>query len=228
MSAHVVVTLDTTAPDLTVDASQDVGDPTLLTFTLASDADVSQVRVWGGIDPIDPINSDYGETQGAATWIDYAEELVVRAAAGGAPIYVQVRDDVWNESESVLASGTVVVPPTEPPTTRPGVPHGPARRRVVARREVHTAPSRVRIRTATTVSATSRRVRTRTRLGTSSRTRHVATMSHRRDIHVHAATAVRRSNLRSQTAFEVASETAIHRRPEGPNTEATLLDLDII
>lgn len=226
MSAFVTVTLDTTAPDLSAEAVQDSGEPTLITVTLTADADAAEVRLWGGIDPTDLLNADYGETQGAAPWIEYTEELIVRAAVGGAPIYVQVRDDVYNESASVLAFGTVV-PPETTPTTPGGFPRArPARR--VARRAIHAGPSRVRVESRTTVRESARRVRTQSHLGARSRSRYVARMRHRCDIRIQTATAVHASRKARSGSLGLSSETAIRRRPEGPKTEATLIDLDII
>lgn len=230
MASHVLVTLDTTAPDLAVDATQDVGEPTLLTLALTADFDAAEVKVWGGIDPIDPLNGDYGESEGAATWIAYSASLQVRAAVGGAPIYVRVRDDVYNESAAILAFGTVP-PPTPEEPSRGGMPgQRPARRG--ARRRVQSGPSRVRVqsRTAVRTSAAPGRVRTRSRLGLRSRSRDAATMSHRCLVAIHSRTTVAAYRRRpsSPSSAEVATETAIHRRPEGPNTEAALLDLDIL
>lgn len=226
MASHVVVVLDTTAPDLAVDTVQDSGEPTLLTLTLTADADATEVKLWGGIDITDPLNSDYAEAEQDATWIEFTSELQARAAVAGSPIYARVRDDVLNESEAVLAFGTVPPPTPQERPTRGGFPTRPTRR-TVARRRVESGPSRIRVSSRTVVSTTGRRLRSRSHLRVRSRSRHVATMSRRGDIHVESATAVRSSRL-ARTGFELASETAIRRRPEGPRTEAALLDLDII
>jgi hypothetical protein len=76
-------------------------EPNTIIVKLASDEDVVDVKLWGAIDVTDPANANYAEDQGSAEWFSFASELIVKVAPGeGQKVFrVQVRDDVWNESE---------------------------------------------------------------------------------------------------------------------------------
>lgn len=230
MASHVVVALDTTAPDLAVETEQDSGQPTLLTVALTADPDTIEVKLWGGIDITDPLNGDYAETEGDAPWIEFASPLQVRAAVGGSPIYARVRDDVHNESAQALVFGAVT-PPEQVPPQQGGLP---TPRRAAPRPSTRTVrtTTRVRVDSRTSVHKTSTRShRSGSRLRVRSRTRvvhpePVRTRSSR--VRLNVTTAVG-STLRSRSRVALVSTTRrVGVRAEGPDAEAALSELEIL
>lgn len=124
MASHFLLELDTTAPALRVRVSQGV-EESLAVFDLTTDVDVADVKLWGSIDPGDPGNANYAETFGDADWFVFDRQLIVRIAPGGGRkiFSLQVRDDVWNESQRVTVEFGVVEPPVVPPAPpTPGWP----------------------------------------------------------------------------------------------------------
>lgn len=217
MAAHVVVVLDTTAP--TIDVAAEVGMASLVTLGLSTD-DATEVLIWGAIDPTDPGNAYFGETEGGATWIEYDDEIQLRAHPDGGYIFVRVRDEVWNESEPFRVTiGTPPEPPV-PPVTTP-VPYGPPSRSQVFRSRStvrvrslwrggdvapHEGRSRVRIQSKTAVARSLRRA---------------SVVQVRLDDR-------RRASQLTVTELGVRSASEVERRSEGPGTEAALLELDIL
>lgn len=229
MASHVVVALDTTAPLLGVGHAQAPGDLTLVTLNLTTD-DAAEVRVWGAIDPTDPANADYGETQGAAPWIPFDASLVVRVVTNGGTLYVQARDDVHNEGAavaSVIDTGGVTPPEPQPePPRRGGLPQD--RRQKVARRKV-TTRSTLRVRSSSRISVhgTERREGEGPSLRPISAT---AVRGSRRSLAASRAPSVtaatRRRAMRSGVAaLNPVASAVTHKRPEGPRAEE---DLDIL
>jgi hypothetical protein len=201
MSAHVTVALDTTAPDLDIeinggDATTDLETVTLAVTAIDSEySDDLEVRIWGAINPLDPANADYGETEGDAPWVPWDSSFLVALAPGGGAkgLTVKVRDAVWNEAQrsaSIILTGEPITPPAPPPKSPPFPPAptpGMERRMVTAR-------SNVRVRTRVSRSG-SRSVQARTPIRVRTRplgqTRRVASRSA-----VHARTRVASSSFR--------------------------------
>ena len=165
MSANVVITLDTTGPEL--DAQINGGDPSTanetVTLTLAAEdaggGDI-EVKIWGSINPLDPLNADYAEAEGDALWHPFDDSWLVVLSAGDGPkvLNVKVRDEVLNETQ---ANPSIVlgayVPPEPVATPPPGYPSPKPQRPGRTRKEAHS-----RIRARTTVSRTESRTITQT------------------------------------------------------------------
>jgi hypothetical protein len=127
-------------------------EPNTIIVKLASDEDVVDVKLWGAIDVTDPANANYAEDQGSAEWFSFASELIVKVAPGeGQKVFrVQVRDDVWNESE--VATIKFGVAPEEEVEVAPRTPGWPVpapskRSRKSSRRIEYTSRVGVQIRT---------------------------------------------------------------------------------
>lgn len=223
MPAHVELVLDTTAPVLTGSLVEDGSGGA--TLTLAS-TEEHEVKVWGEIDVTWPGNADYGETEAEAEWIPFAASLELRLDPGGAKrIYVRARDDVHNASDVLQVSGEPAPPPPIPPR-QVGF------REPVPSQVVHVVafpPSKLEL------SSGSTRVETRAPSSPPSYLRFDEMAM------VRAWPDATRSKMRVE---EFASTTAqvvvggswssyeehavVHKRSEGPNTEAALAELDII
>lgn len=104
-------------------------EPNTIIVKLSSDEDVADVKLWGAIDVTDPANANYAEDQGSAEWFSFASELIVKVAPGdGQKVFrVQVRDDVWNESE--IATIKFGVAPEEELEAKPRTPGWPGGRK---------------------------------------------------------------------------------------------------
>lgn len=160
MSATFTIQVDTTAPAVSteINAGDPSTDDTLVALATTSDADAYEMKVWGSIDPTDPItNGNYGETEGAAPWFSYDPSLMVRLApgVGEKTLYVKVRDDVDNTSEAVSDSIQLgEAPVLEPEPVPVGLRQPPQR-----------LPKKPRTQRRTIVTRTQVRPRTGYRLG---------------------------------------------------------------
>lgn len=133
MPSTFLVTLDRTAPPLSIEVEQGP-EPSLFIVKLTTGPDATEYRLWGTIDPTDPItNADFAENEGDAEWHPLDTELLVRVAPGDViRLEVQTRDDVWNESETAVFK---VGQEAEPePTRTPGWPQPPKRTKQKPRR----------------------------------------------------------------------------------------------
>lgn len=217
MAAHVVVVLDTTAP--TLDVESELGESSLLTLSLATD-DATEVRIWGAIDPTDPGNAFFGESEDAATWINFAEEIQLRVHPDGGYIFVRARDEVWNETQALRI--TVGTPPVPPVTPAPPVPVGPP---VVRESRTVSSRSTVRLRSRTRVRE-DRPGHSRVNLESRTYVARSAAVTSRVQVRLDAE---HRSTSRvGRTPVRLGSVTEIEKRSEGPGTEAALLELDIL
>lgn len=100
MASYVNLTLDTTAPKgvkMLINGNENKTASTAVTLTIScSDEDKTdyQMKIWGisGV-----------ETESSAKWEDYCEEKNVTLPTGDGvkTVYIKIRDDVWNESETV-------------------------------------------------------------------------------------------------------------------------------
>lgn len=229
MASHVVVALDTTAPGLSVDWTQDPGDETLLSFTPTTN-ESAEIRVWGAIDASDPLNADYGETQGAAPWIAYSPGMPLRAAPAGGWVYVQARDEVWNESAPVGYQVQIGVVPPEPPVRpRPSPPSAtPGGHRLIrSRSRLRPGATCTITRTAVPRHTRSRRVRHGTpRIVSMTTVRgHIRGGGDGLGLGVSARIRSHSASASSAALWLRPGETAIRKRPEGPKAEE---DLDIL
>jgi hypothetical protein len=192
VSSWVEVVLDTIPPSLTVGGSQAAGNPSLLNLQLESD-DAVELRIWGEIDPTDPLNSRYAETEEAAEWFDFEEAPQVRLAPGTSTVYVQVRDDVWNELPAQALTLTV----SDAPVVRPPRGAGPYRQRQPRRsRETHTVS------------------RSRSTLRLQSRDRSAGTHRTRSEVTAYSGFLTASHNARSRSTLFVSTqqEIAAHAR----------------
>lgn len=218
MSAWVTITLDTTAPSLTGNLTEGgAGEGTL---TLTSN-DAAEVKVWGDIDVTWPGNASFGETEAEAEWIEFAEIIAVRLS-GAKQLHVRVRDDVWNES-SVLTVGIGSLPPPPPPGPRPShtlpeaAPDAPDVRTVVT-------TSRLRITSTGRIIAAPK---TAVGLALTSGGRITARRASVGRLVV-GSTALLQVRSSGRVEVAITETAAVHRRHEGPQTEAVLLDLDLL
>lgn len=126
MTSSFKVTLDTTAPALSVKAKRDPGDSTLLFLELDFD-DAQELQVWGDIDILDVGNANYGE-DASAPWFTAESPLTVRLAPIATPtLHISARDDVWNVRTLVRSFPNTVEPPVEPAHSSGGLGAPPAR-----------------------------------------------------------------------------------------------------
>lgn len=156
MSSFFEVTLDTTAPPLALEAVQG-GSPGLLLVKLLSDADASEFRLWGDIQPGQPENEGFAENEGEAEWLPFDDEITVLALEQDVVnFHVQVRDEVWNAVTKTLEFSLTEAPPIQPtvPPIGQGSPERrrPARRVIESRSQITVSTStRVKVVTAATV-----------------------------------------------------------------------------
>lgn len=98
-----------------------------VTLELAFDEDAIEVKIWGDINPLDPANEDYGETEEDAPWITVSPSFLVNVTTnpGQKRLSARVRDDVLNEevaTDTILFGEQTAVPVTQRPTLLPGKP----------------------------------------------------------------------------------------------------------
>lgn len=158
MPASFLVTLDrTTHIGLAINGGAGSTQLDTVTLELALDEDAVQVKIWGDINPLDPANSEYGETEADAPWITASPSFLVNltTSPGSKNLSARVKDDVDNEAVATasIILGEEVAPPT-PPTQRPkpvpGKPEPP--RPEPEMREVLASSSGVALTTSATVS----------------------------------------------------------------------------
>lgn len=94
-------------------------NPTV-TLELALDPDAAEVKIWGTINPLDPMNAGMGETEEGAEWMPATPDFLVALTTnlGLKELNVRVRDDVLNEAEahSEIRLVSEEPPPTPTPT----------------------------------------------------------------------------------------------------------------
>lgn len=124
MPDSFILTLDRqTQVGVAINGGSPQTDLDTVTLELALDDDAVQIKVWGDINPLDPANSEYGETEEDAPWITPSPSLLVNLTTnpGQKRLSARVRDDVDNEAvgSATILFGEEVVPPARPPSQRP-------------------------------------------------------------------------------------------------------------
>jgi hypothetical protein len=122
VTASFKLTLDTvTHLTAAINGAKGTTENPTVTLELGLDPDAELVKVWGDINPLDPANSGFGETEEGAEWLPAASDFLVNLTTnpGGKALHVKVRDDVGNEAQAeasiVLGDGTTPPTPTPPP-----------------------------------------------------------------------------------------------------------------
>lgn len=240
MAAHFNLTLDTTAPALEVEINggSPATEDTLVTLrVVATDALTTTpppaIRIWGDIDPTDPINENYGETEEDAPPYFYVGEngvpefFMVRLLPGDGlkRLTVRARDEVLNTSAAI--SDTITIGEVAAPAPAPGAPKQPParlRQEIVRKRTV----SRVGVRLSYTL-----RTATESRSGVQvlvppSLEVEAAIKAHL-DVGVETATQVAAYAVPTASrANAVFEEFAVQKRPEGPDAEDELVALGLL
>lgn len=122
MSASFRLALDTVARvAASINGGKESTERSVVSFEVDFEADTEAIKVWGDIDPDDPTNAAFGQTESAAPWIEPTAKMLVALEEGNGRrrLNVAVRDDVWNEGS---ATATIFVGEVTPPP----VPIAPA------------------------------------------------------------------------------------------------------
>lgn len=132
MPGSFLVTLDRqTQIGVAINGGSGTTTNTTVTLDLDLDADAVLVKIWGDINPLDPANANYGETEATAPWIEADESFLVHLTTnpGAKNLSARVRDDVDNEAvgtDSIVLEVEGVEPePGRPPRQRPKPLPGP-------------------------------------------------------------------------------------------------------
>jgi hypothetical protein len=163
VSASFRLTLDTvTHVEAAINGGKGATSKPTVTLELALDPDAALVKIWGAINPLDPMNAGMGTTEAAAEWLEATDDWLVALTTnpGAKELHVAVKDDVENEaraSASILLEGEgPPVPPVEPEPTHPAplpATGGPEVVPEVERREVVTSSAAGRIKSSSLVAA---------------------------------------------------------------------------
>ena len=102
MAASTQITLDLTAPDVTlsIDAGASVTSDLDVDLTITcADSDKSQMKIYGNVDDAFA-TGEYRAVEANAPWIAFAASKTVRLASGNGvkTVRIKVRDDVFNTS----------------------------------------------------------------------------------------------------------------------------------
>jgi hypothetical protein len=126
MPASFTLTLDTQAHvEAAINGGKSTTSQTIVTLELALDPDAALVKIWGDLNPLDPMNAGMGTTEAAAEWLEPSADWLVALTTnpGGKELHVAVRDDVDNEARAsaaiILEGEGPPVPPVEPEPTHP-------------------------------------------------------------------------------------------------------------
>lgn len=144
MTSSFKVVLDTTTHvGVEINGGNQNTKNTTVTLELTLDPDVELVKIWGSINPLDPANAGFGETEEGAVWLSPESSFLVNTTTNGGQktLHVRVRDDVGNEatdaaSINLQVEGEVPPPsPSPPPLPAGGLPEprpAPEHHRVVS------------------------------------------------------------------------------------------------
>lgn len=229
MSATFTIQIDTTAPAVStvINAGAPATDQSLVDLETTSDPDAYEMKVWGAIDPTDPINASYGETEEEADWIAFSVSVPVRLAPGGGAkrLYTKVRDDVNN----VSAVASDDIPYFADPSEAGGMPVAPQPLPPATPRKGKTVRTRtsIRPRVAYRQAAITRVAGPPAAYGTRSRQAATTVSTSRAALQ---SQTLRRANGRRLTAEiqALAAGGVVERVAEGPETEAELAALGIL
>lgn len=126
MTASFKLTIDTvTHVGATINGGKGFTEKPTVTLELALDADAALVKIWGDINPLDPMNAGMGTIEADAEWLEASADWLVALTTNPAlkELHVRVQDDVGNEATadaSITLSGEgPPVPPVEPEQTHP-------------------------------------------------------------------------------------------------------------
>lgn len=126
MTASFRLTLDTvTHVAAAINGGKGFTEKPTVTLELALDPDAALVKIWGDINPLDPMNAGMATTEAGAEWLEATADWLVALTTnpGLKELHVRVQDDVANEataSASITLSGEgPPVPPVEPEPTHP-------------------------------------------------------------------------------------------------------------
>lgn len=147
MTSSFVLTLDTvTHVTATINGGAESTQSSNVTLELGLDADALEMKVWGTIDPDDPMNAGLAQTEEEAPWIspEAVRLVALEAGEGMRRLQVRVRDDVLNEATATATIFIGVPSPPPAPSPRPAGPMPPAPLRR-ERRQIE-ARSRLRVR----------------------------------------------------------------------------------
>lgn len=126
MASSFKLTLDTvTHVEAAINGGKGFTEKPTVTLELALDPDVVLVKIWGDINPLDPMNAGMGTTEAGAEWLEATADWLVALTTNPAlkELHVRVQDDVGNEataSASITLSGEgPPIGPVEPEPTHP-------------------------------------------------------------------------------------------------------------
>lgn len=144
MPSSFKVTLDTTTQlGVEINGGNSTTKNTTVTLELALDPDAVLVKVWGSINPLDPANAGFGETEEGAEWLPAESVFLVNTTTNGGQktLHVRVQDDVGNEATDSASINLQVegeippAPPSQAPLPAGGAPEpkpAPEHRRIVS------------------------------------------------------------------------------------------------
>lgn len=113
MAQYFVLTLDTTAPagvSFLIDGGNTYSSTDTVELTIStSDSDTTgyQMKIWGDVDEASDTNIK--ATEETSSWASFVTTKAIKLSAGDGrkTLYVKVRDDVYNASDSVNKSITL-------------------------------------------------------------------------------------------------------------------------
>jgi hypothetical protein len=126
MTASFRLALDTvTHVAAAINGGKGFTEKPTVTLELALDPDAALVKIWGDINPLDPMNAGMATTEAGAEWLEATADWLIALTTnpGLKELHVRVQDDVGNEATanaSITLSGEgPPVPPIEPEPTHP-------------------------------------------------------------------------------------------------------------
>lgn len=238
MTASFKLTLDTvTHVAAAINGGKAFTEKPTVTLELVLDPDAALVKIWGDINPLDPMNAGMGTTEAAAEWLEATDDWLIALTTnpGQKELHVRVQDDVGNEataSASITLSGEgPPIPPVEPEPTHPqalpatGLPRPP---REPERRHLVSVTTAGRIESSSLVAA-----RQQSAAGLAARVTSDASVAVRASsigpqITTSVETSVKaRAPLASSSLGQLPSTATIGRR-DGEAFIAMLIDLGIL
>lgn len=123
MSASFRLTLDTQANvEARINGGKGFTEKPTVTFELTLDPDIVLVKIWGSVNPLDPMNAGIGTTEEEAEWLAASADwlLALTTNPGLKELHVRVQDDVGNEA---TAAASITLSGEGPPTPEPEPTH---------------------------------------------------------------------------------------------------------
>jgi hypothetical protein len=238
VTASFRLTLDTvTHVAAAINGGKGTTEKPTVTLELALDPDAALVKIWGDINPLDPMNAGMGTTEESAEWLSATADWLIALTTnpGGKELHVATRDDVDNEARASASINLVTeetVPPVEPEPTHPGplpatggpevVPEPTERRRVVSTSSIGAIGSSTLVAAVRVLAPVGIGQAPRSSSSTSSSRHHRSEVTTR----VEDSVRVRVVGLR-QRGLEIGSAAAVDRR-DGGDFIASLVELGIL